>query len=206
MRPLIARVREKLQKKQSTRRWASPAPSRATSFSRKKCLVGNIRSGPTQPVRFPATVIIKSPGVSASRFPGVFHPCNLPGFRKWEDQPSCFSQLKRLKGKSRKVVRFVQSHEVEWSNWNQRAALGIPGNLHPPSHTASRMEKSIPALSESKFWVWPCTEFIAHVLGRVYRYGSFHDSRNCLLVGWLVGHVCNSGFKVFALFLGFPRR
>ena len=26
----------------------------------------------------------------------------------------------------------------------------------------------------------------------------------CWLVGWLVGHVCNSGFKVFALFLGFP--
>lgn len=91
----MACVREKLQKKESPGRQAAPALSCAAAASGKKCLVGNTKSGTTQPIRFPDTVIIEiswSEGFMVSR--GLPH-LQLPWILEVGKPARLFSQLKR---------------------------------------------------------------------------------------------------------------
>ena len=93
----MAHVRKKLQKKESLGTWASPAGSYAAAFSRKKGLVGNIRSGTTQPAGFSAAIRIRiswSERFTVSWGPSTRAVSLDSGSRKTSQ--GCFLQLKRL--------------------------------------------------------------------------------------------------------------
>lgn len=172
----MAYVSEKLQK-ESLGRLAYPAPTHPVAFSRKKCLVGNVRrSGPL------LTCKVSSHGHYQNLLECAHHGLqesfihSLPGFSKREDQPRLLFTTEQTDFRT-KVLRFGS----EQPNSNQRVVLGIPGNPHPTFCIASRMEKRHSASSKPSFELVPFIKFIVYAPGHISRWEKLHNSRNCLL-------------------------
>ena len=105
--PLMAHVREKLQEESPERR-ASPALSPA-AFSRKKCHVGNIRRGTTLSIHSHYRNLLERMLLG---FRGSSTLATSLDSKSGKTSQSCSSQLMRLEEKSRKSMRFAQSHTV----------------------------------------------------------------------------------------------